>query len=64
VSAGLTVLRAGLLSTVQDLGRPGLAHLGVPRSRAADPASLRLANRLVRPGPAGHGDPVQPVNCP
>jgi biotin-dependent carboxylase-like uncharacterized protein len=41
------VVRAGLLSTVQDLGRPGLADLAVPRSGAADPASLRLANRLV-----------------
>jgi biotin-dependent carboxylase-like uncharacterized protein len=41
------VVRAGLLSTVQDLGRPGLAGIGVPRSGAADPASLRLANRLV-----------------
>jgi len=43
----LEVVRAGLLSTVQDLGRPGLAHLGVPRSGAADPDALRLANRLV-----------------
>jgi biotin-dependent carboxylase-like uncharacterized protein len=32
---------------VQDLGRPGYAHLGVPRSGAADGAALRLANRLV-----------------
>jgi biotin-dependent carboxylase-like uncharacterized protein len=43
----LTVLRAGPLTTVQDLGRPGFAHLGVPRSGALDPAALRLANRLV-----------------
>lgn len=41
------VLAAGPLSTVQDLGRPGWAHLGVPRSGAADLGSLRLANRLV-----------------
>jgi biotin-dependent carboxylase-like uncharacterized protein len=41
------VLRAGPLTTVQDLGRRGWAHLGVPRSGAADLASLRLANRLV-----------------
>ncbi|WP_428962718.1 5-oxoprolinase subunit C family protein [Micromonospora fluostatini] len=41
------VLRAGALTTVQDLGRPGWAHLGVPRSGALDPAALRLANRLV-----------------
>ncbi|EEP72650.1 urea amidolyase related protein [Micromonospora sp. ATCC 39149] len=43
----LEVLRAGALTTVQDQGRPGWAHLGVPRSGALDPAALRLANRLV-----------------
>lgn len=43
----IVVLRAGPLATVQDLGRPGLAHLGVGRSGAADRASLALANRLV-----------------
>lgn len=41
------VVRPGPLATVQDLGRPGRAHLGVPRSGAADDRSLRLANRLV-----------------
>jgi biotin-dependent carboxylase-like uncharacterized protein len=41
------VVRPGVLATVQDLGRPGLGHLGVPHSGAADAASLRLANRLV-----------------
>lgn len=43
----IEVLRAGALTTVQDLGRPGWAHLGVPRSGALDPSALRLANRLV-----------------
>jgi biotin-dependent carboxylase-like uncharacterized protein len=43
----IEVVRAGSLTTVQDLGRPGLAHLGVGRSGAADRGSLRLANRLV-----------------
>ncbi len=43
----LTVLATGPLATVQDLGRPGHAGLGVSRSGAADRASLRLANRLV-----------------
>ena len=43
----IEVVRAGPLTTVQDLGRPGLAHLGVGRSGAADRPSLRLANRLV-----------------
>jgi len=43
----IEVLRAGSLTTVQDLGRPGLAHIGVPPSGASDPRSLGLANRLV-----------------
>ncbi len=34
-------------ATVQDLGRPGYAHLGVPPAGAADRALLRHANRLV-----------------
>ncbi|WP_290863999.1 biotin-dependent carboxyltransferase family protein [Hamadaea sp.] len=41
------VLRPGLLSTIQDLGRTGLASLAVPRSGAADRDALRLGNRLV-----------------
>lgn len=44
---GLEVVRAGVRTTVQDLGRTGLAHLGVSRSGAADAPALRLANRLV-----------------
>lgn len=43
----LTVVSPGPHATVQDLGRPGLARLGVPRSGAADRGSLRRANRLV-----------------
>jgi biotin-dependent carboxylase-like uncharacterized protein len=43
----ITVVRAGPLSTVQDAGRPGLAHLGVPPSGAADRYSYELANALV-----------------
>lgn len=43
----IEVLRPGPLSTIQDYGRPGWAHLGVPRSGAADLRSLALANRLV-----------------
>jgi biotin-dependent carboxylase-like uncharacterized protein len=43
----IEVTDAGALTTVQDLGRPGLAHLGVPRSGALDEPALRLANRLV-----------------
>ncbi|MFD7297579.1 biotin-dependent carboxyltransferase family protein [Streptomyces sp. NPDC059897] len=43
----LSVVRAGALTTVQDLGRGGHAHLGVPRSGALDENALRLGNRLV-----------------
>lgn len=43
----LLVEEAGPLTTVQDLGRPGLASLGVPESGALDPRALKLANRLV-----------------
>jgi biotin-dependent carboxylase-like uncharacterized protein len=43
----LRVRRPGLLTTVQDLGRPGLAHLGVPTAGAADRRAFGLANRLV-----------------
>ncbi|MFF2308337.1 biotin-dependent carboxyltransferase family protein [Streptomyces sp. NPDC058128] len=43
----VVVVRAGALTTVQDLGRVGYAHLGVPRSGALDPAAVRLVNRLV-----------------
>lgn len=45
--AGLVVEATGPLTLLQDLGRPGLAHLGVSPSGAADRAAHRLANRLV-----------------
>ncbi|MCW2622583.1 MAG: ahs2 [Frankiales bacterium] len=48
----LDVLATGPLATVQDLGRPGLAAMGVTRSGAADGASAGLANRLVGNDPA------------
>lgn len=41
------VARPGTLTTVQDAGRRGLAHLGVPRSGALDPVAFARANRLV-----------------
>ncbi|MFD7880307.1 biotin-dependent carboxyltransferase family protein [Streptomyces sp. NPDC059766] len=43
----LAVVRAGALTTVQDQGRPGHAHLGVPRSGALDGPAAALVNRLV-----------------
>ncbi len=41
------IVRAGPLTTVQDRGRPGYAHLGVGRSGALDQPAHRLANLLV-----------------
>ncbi len=43
----LQILVPGLLTTVQDRGRYGWRHFGVPRSGAADTWSLAIANRLV-----------------
>ncbi len=43
----IEVLRAGALTTVQDAGRTGHAHLGVSAAGALDGRALRLANRLV-----------------
>jgi biotin-dependent carboxylase-like uncharacterized protein len=45
--ATVTVVRPGVLTTFQDLGRPGWAHLAVPCSGALDPAAHARANRLV-----------------
>lgn len=43
----MTVVEAGVSTSVQDLGRTGLAHLGVPTAGPADRRSFLLANRLV-----------------
>jgi antagonist of KipI len=43
----IEVLRPGLLTTVQDLGRTGHRAEGVPVSGALDAVALRLANLLV-----------------
>ncbi|MFB4422818.1 biotin-dependent carboxyltransferase family protein [Streptomyces sp. QL37] len=51
MSPGLEVVRAGALTTVQDEGRTGWAHLGVPRAGALDAPARRLANRLVGNAP-------------
>ena len=45
--AHLEVTAMLLPATLQDLGRPGYAHLGVAPSGAADRAALRAANRAV-----------------
>jgi biotin-dependent carboxylase-like uncharacterized protein len=51
----LLVEAPGLFTTVQDLGRPGLARFGVTRGGALDREALILGNRLVgnQPGAAG-----------
>jgi biotin-dependent carboxylase-like uncharacterized protein len=44
---GIKVIAPGLATTVQDLGRPGYYHLGIPLSGAMDRFALRVANMLV-----------------
>lgn len=43
----IRILKAGIQSTVQDVGRYGQRHLGINQSGALDPYSLMLANKLV-----------------
>lgn len=43
----IKVLSPGLATTVQDLGRPGYYHLGIPLSGGMDRFALRAANMLV-----------------
>jgi KipI family sensor histidine kinase inhibitor len=47
VHPAFEVLEPGLFTTVQDLGRPGYRHLGMPASGAIDFDALRVANILV-----------------
>lgn len=49
----LEVLRTGPFAVIEDLGRPGLARIGVTGSGAADRRAHLLANRLVA-NPADH----------
>lgn len=41
------IIKPGLATTVQDLGRPGYFHLGIPLGGAMDRLALRAANLLV-----------------
>lgn len=43
----IKVLKPGLATSVQDLGREGYYHLGIPPSGALDQYALRAANHLV-----------------
>ncbi|HXE66439.1 MAG TPA: biotin-dependent carboxyltransferase family protein [Rhodanobacteraceae bacterium] len=42
----IEVVKSGLLTTLQDAGRSGYAHLGIGRSGAFDAPALRIANAL------------------
>lgn len=55
MTAALKVLRPGLATTVQDLGRWGYQAIGVPVSGALDAVALRLGNALVGNPPAAAG---------
>jgi biotin-dependent carboxylase-like uncharacterized protein len=43
----IKVIQPGLATTIQDLGRPGYYHLGIPLSGGMDRLALRSANMLV-----------------
>jgi biotin-dependent carboxylase-like uncharacterized protein len=62
--SALLVTRVGPLATVQDLGRPGHARLGVTTSGAADRSALRLANRILGNDPAAAGIEVLSLGMP
>jgi len=46
IRVAIEVLKPGLLTTLQDAGRSGYAHLGVGRAGAFDQPALRIANTL------------------
>src|SRR5258708_24985298 len=46
-SMAIKVLKPGLSTTVQDLGRPGYYHIGIPLSGGMDRHALAAANLLV-----------------
>jgi biotin-dependent carboxylase-like uncharacterized protein len=47
VNVQVTVQSPGMLTTVQDFGRYGYAHLGISPCGAADAIAARVANKLV-----------------
>lgn len=54
----VTVRQAGIQTTVQDLGRPGWQHAGVPEGGAMDRMAHRIANLLV-----GNQDDAAALEC-
>lgn len=55
---GISIIKAGLLSTVQDLGRWGFQRQGVPVSGAMDRLALRLGNVLL-----GNDESAAAIEC-
>jgi len=53
------VLKPGLATSVQDLGRPGHFHLGIPEGGAMDRLALIAANLLV-----GNDESAAGLECP
>lgn len=47
----IEIIRAGVLTSVQDLGRQGFRHLGVATAGAVDSLALEVGNRLVGNAP-------------
>ncbi|MES2206362.1 MAG: biotin-dependent carboxyltransferase family protein [Pseudomonadota bacterium] len=43
----IEVIKCGVLTTLQDLGRPGFRYLGISHAGALDTVALSIANRLV-----------------
>lgn len=55
---GIKVVKAGMLTTVQDLGRYGLQRYGMPVSGAMDSYALRLGNHIL-----GNPDNEAAIEC-
>lgn len=43
----ITVLNPGIYTSIQDLGRPGFAHIGVPISGVMDSYSAKIGNQIL-----------------
>lgn len=51
VGNSLTIVKSGMLTLIQDGGRPGLAYFAIPRSGAMDVPAFDLANTLLGNSP-------------
>jgi biotin-dependent carboxylase-like uncharacterized protein len=51
MTPAIHVVAPGVMTTIQDLGRPGHQRIGIPVGGALDPVSLRAANALVGNAP-------------